>query len=223
MAEAKCYTYLTTNVMVHVLITVKPSSRFPGKNARLVGYTVAWLAMELLHMVEPARVYTVGSRTELPAVMPLGWEHIECKTGSHRGDIDHAEAQVAPAPGDVMILAQVTQPLRRMGLLADVAMLARRKGCAVTACDARQEDWRTLTAAGTWNACKGRRTMLHDGALYGWQPGKVGMVFDAAAPHAVAINYPGQPVDVDVPADIPHALPAAFSELLLQDYGLQSY
>lgn len=206
--------------MIHVLITVKPSTRFPGKNARLAGYTVGWLAWEILHTEEAVQVYTVGARQELPGDLPPGWQHIECSTGSHRGDIEHAEARIVTAPGDVMILAQLTQPLRRRGLLGDVAGMARLHGCAVTGCQSRREDWRALTDTGAWAAHKGGRTVLHDGALYGWQPGLVGKIFDAAAEHGVVINYAGQPVDVDTPADVPHALAGAFAELLVGNYGL---
>lgn len=206
--------------MIHVLITVKPSTRYPGKNARLAGYTVAWLAWEILHTEEAVQVYTVGARQELPRDLPPGWHHIGCSTGSHRGDIEHAEAQIVTAPGDVMILAQLTQPLRRRGLLADVAEMARWHGCAVTACDFRRDEWRALSYSGAWNAHKGGREVLHDGALYGWQPGKVGMVFDATSDHGVVLNYAGAPVDIDTPGDEPLALSAHFAALLFQDYGL---
>lgn len=204
--------------MIHVLITVKPSTRLPGKNARLAGYSVGWLAWELLHEVEPVQVWTVGSREELPGFLPPAWRHIECATGSHRGDIEHAEALIRPAAGDVLVLVQLTQPLRRRGLLHDVVARARERGCAVTGCLGRQEDWRTVERGGCWQGKKGQRVLLHDGALYGWQPGKAGAIFCAAAEHGVVINYAGQPVDVDEAADMPGCLAGAWAEMLLRDY-----
>lgn len=206
--------------MIHVFITVKPSSRYPGKNARLAGYTVAWLAMELLHMEESVRVYTVGVRSELPNALPPGWRHVECRTGSHYGDLLVAENVASPAAGDVCMLVQLTQPLRRMGLLGDIAQATRLHGSAVTACAGRQDDWRTMQANGTWNPCKGGRVLLHDGALYGWRAGNVASIFDASAPHGVVVNYDGQPVDIDTPADVPQDLPGAFVKVLLCDFGL---
>ncbi len=201
--------------MLHVLITVKPSTRYPGKNARLAGYTLAWLAWELLHEAEPVQVWTVGARAELPELLPPAWRHIECATGSHRGDIEHAEAVICPAAGDVLVLAQLTQPLRRRGLLHEVAACTREHGCTVTGCLGRQDDWRTLGEGGRWQPQKGQRVLLHDGALYGWLPGKVGAIFTPGAEHGVVINYAGQPVDVDEAADMPLDLPGGFMRLLL--------
>ena len=205
-------------VMVHIFITVKPSTRLPGKNARLAGYTIAWLAMELLYSTEPVRVYTVGARSELPARLPTNWQHIECLTGTHRGDIEQAERAAAPAVGDVCVLVQLTQPLRRCGLLADVVEQTRSHGCAVTVCNGRQDDWRTILPGGRWKQTKGQRVALHDGALYGWLPGKAAAIFCATAEHGVVINYAGQPVDVDEAADIPCCLAGAWAEMLLRGY-----
>lgn len=203
--------------MVHIFITVKPSTRLPGKNARLAGYTIAWLAMELLYTTEPVRVYTVGARSELPARLPTNWRHIECLTGTHRGDLEQAERAAAPAAGDVCILVQLTQPLRRCGLLADVVEQTRSHGCAVTVCNGRQDDWRTILPGGRWQQTKGQRVALHDGALYGWQPGKAADIFTPCTPHAVVVNYTGQPVDVDTAGDVPPGLPGAFVNVLLTD------
>lgn len=204
--------------MIHALITVKPSTRFPGKNARLAGYSVGWLAWEILHEEESVQAWTVGCRAELPGFLPPGWRHIECATGSHRGDIEHAEAVIRPAAGDVLVLVQLTQPLRRRGLLHDVVARARERGSAVTGCLGRQEDWRTVQPGGRWQSQKGQRVLLHDGALYGWLPGKVEAIFSADAGHGVVINYTGQPVDVDEPGDIPCSLAGAWAEMLLRDY-----
>ncbi len=202
--------------MIHVLITVKPSTRFPGKNARLIGYTITWLAQEILYSKEEVRVYTVGERSELPCVLPPSWQHIQCLTGSHRGDIEFAEKHISPTPDDVLVLAQLTQPLRRFGLLGDVVNLVREYGSAVTACQARHDEWRKVDSSGSWNPVKGGRGLLHDGALFGWIAGNVGDIFSATVPHGVAMNYSGSVVDIDVKEDIPLGLPSAFGELLLR-------
>ncbi len=120
-----------------------------------------------------------------------------------------------------MVLAQLTQPLRRAGLLADVAALARLHGSAVTACEGRQDDWRTCSQEGCWSRDKGDRALLLDGALYAWRPGKLEYIFMPSLPHGVAINYVGQPVDVDFPGDVPGAFPGAWAELLLRNYLCQ--
>lgn len=209
--------------MLHILLTVHPSTRLPGKNAALWPYTRAWLAQELLYLPEPARVWAVGTPSELGEPLPPAWRVIPCAAGSHMGDLQQAERAIAPAADDVCVLPQITQPLRRRHLLSDMAEAARECGSAVSCIRTRCEPWRMLADSGAWGshaaADAAARPALLDGACYAWLPGRVADIFDPAAPHARVINYDGPLVDVDEAADVPSWLASAFADLLLPAGG----
>ena len=77
--------------MIHVLITVKESKRFPGKNRLLAPFSILWLVNEIAYMEEDVKVYTVGERTQLPLRLPVGWQHIRTEGENHQADIESAE------------------------------------------------------------------------------------------------------------------------------------
>lgn len=206
--------------MLHVLLTVKPSRRFPGKNRLLWPYTYLWLLAEAAAMEEAVQLYVVGEAGEVPQPLPRGVRYLPIEQESHRRKVALAEEAIAPAADDVLVLAQLTQPLRERGLLSRVAEMCRRSGQAtVTATAADTHDWRVLTFEGEWS----RRTddvpcRLLDGALYAWQRGHAGDIFTAAAPHAVVLRTRSTyVVDVDTPADLPPGLPAAWAELMTEE------
>jgi len=206
--------------MIHILISVHPSRRLPGKNAALWPCTRAWLAQELLYLREPARVWAVGAPSELGEPLPPAWRAIPCATGSHLGDLQLAERAIAPAADDVCVQPLLTQPLRRRHLLADMAAAARERGSAVSCVRTRCEPWRVLAGNGAWGclaaADAAARPALLDGACYAWLPGRLADIFDPAAPHARVANFCGPLVDVDEAEDAPPWLPAAFAALLLE-------
>lgn len=176
--------------MIGILITIKPSVRFPHKNELLAPYTIEWLKGEDL---TDCVVYSVGDRTEFPQV----YNHIECSTGSHRGDIEYAVNQLPWC--DYFVLLQVTQPIRRKGLLADAkAMLTENK---VVISATSMDSWRCLSLDGQWNTKGDEQSYFIDGALYGFHRSKVAEVFDNTAPHCIVLNKKSLLVDIDYPQD----------------------
>lgn len=205
--------------MIHVLITVKPSVRFPGKNKRLFPYTAIWLHNEIANTEEAVRVYTVGERSELPEKLPTGWIHLDVLTGSHKGDVVEAERLIHPdRTADTLILLQVTQPLRRCGLLADMVKAAHggEEKSAVSAALCEGSNWRFLTCNGKWDGFKthSSRSLRIDGACYAWRPGYAEAIFDANVPHATVQNL-NMICDIDYEADIPLGINAIWAETVL--------
>lgn len=202
--------------MIHVLITVKESERFPGKNRFLAPYTIVWLLNEIAYIKEQVQVYTVGKRSELPLVLPNGWEHIKTACSDHLQDIIAAERKIKPAKTDVMVLAQVTQPIRESYLLARAVECIRagNKSC-ITATHRPDEEWRRVSQ-GRWKLKKQETALKLTGQLYAWSPGNAWRIFDHDCTHSVLVTRVGGGiVDIDTPADLPPALPAMFSEVVL--------
>lgn len=203
--------------MIYLLITTHPSRRFPGKNAILARYTLDWAAAAALHCREEVKIVHAGP--ERPAWLPVKVEHISTDpdSGSHMADVLHAETALAPALSDVMVLAQLTQPLRHVCLLAEVVEELRRTGRSViTAAVQPSAEWRRTDAAGRWGDKATARTELHhDGTLYAWRPGRVADIFDRKFPHAVVrTGCRWALVDVDLREDLPATLPTLWAHAL---------
>lgn len=204
--------------MIHVLITVKESSRFPGKNHRLAPYTILWLLNEIAYMPDPVRVYTVGKRSELPLRLPEGWQHIPTECGNHKEDVEYAEQQINPQPGDVMVLTQVTQPLREHGVLErGVRCIRTGHHCCVTATECPEDEWRNVNPLdGTWEQKRNATRLVADGQLYAWAPGHAPDIFNPQTQHMVILTkHRWGTVDINAPEDVPPALSAMATELLL--------
>lgn len=164
------------------------------------------------------QVYTVGKRSELPLRLPTGWNHIRTTTHNHQADVEYAEKQINPSENDVMVLVQITQPLREHGLL-ERAMLTIHQGspCCVTATECASDSWRMMDIDGCWGAQRAEKGMAMDGQLYAWKPGHVADVFNPQTRHDVVLtNHRWGIVDVDVFEDIPPALPSMAADLLLK-------
>lgn len=203
--------------MIHVLITVKESTRFPGKNRRLAPYTILWLLNEIAYLQESVQVYTVGERSQLPLRLPVGWQHISTNGKIHREDVEYAEQQIAPAAEDVMVLVQLTQPLREHSLLerAVRCIQAGHTAC-VSAAEQPADAWRTVSPTGTWEPKQKADRLIVDGQLYAWKPGHTAEIFNPQARHMVILSHHRWGlVDVDTPEDIPPALSSMAAELLL--------
>ena len=204
--------------MIHVLITVKESKRFPGKNRLLAPFSILWLVNEIAYMEEDVKVYTVGERTELPLRLPVGWQHIRTEGESHQADIELAEAQISPAAEDVMVLVQVTQPLREPGLI-DKAIRAIHDGavCCVSVTEQREDSWRTVQGSGNWNNKSEQKRHVVDGQIYAWKPGYVEKIFSPTANHAlISSSQRWGYVDIDERSDLPPGLKAMAADLLLE-------
>lgn len=204
--------------MIHILITVKESSRFPEKNRKLAPFTVAWLLQEIAYLSVPVQVYTVGSRSELPLRLPVAWKHIRTNCQDHLSDVIFAEQQIQPSKSDVMILAQVTQPIREHGLL-ERAFLCIQAGhkCCVTASEKATDNWRVINNHGIWSQKNYNTQLAIDGQLYAWKPGYAPDIFNPQIEHKIILTrHRWGFIDIDSPDDIPPALTYMAAELLLK-------
>lgn len=196
--------------MVHIFIANKESARFPGKNAALLPYTVAWLARAVPLLGEPCRVYCAGE--PLPGI-PDTWRYIPVSTKfGHLAVLRAAEKAAAPGKEDVCVQTQLTQPLREAALLRRAVALCRETAqTVISATEMPDAAWRRLDARGTWAGQKTRqRTAFYDGRIDVWLPGRVHEIFDCACPHAVVHTVLPFIVDVDMPADWPAELRSMF-------------
>lgn len=202
--------------MIHVLVTVHPSVRLPGKNKRLAPYTIQWLLSECAYAEEEVRVYTVGARAELPLRLPCAWQHIATKVSSHQAAVEAAERIISPQAEDILMLVQLTQPLREHGLLERAAAMLREGGhnACRTAAPMPSTAWRAVNGQGD-AASKQEEEMLIDGQLYAWRPGHAADIFAAEADCAVLENaHRWGLVDVNREGDIPPALDAMAGAML---------
>lgn len=203
--------------MIYLLVTTHPSRRYPGKNGLLARYTFDWAAAAALHCQDEVKIVHAGPFR--PAWLPVKVEHIATPqdSGSHLADVLHAETALAPALSDVMVLAQLTQPLRHVCLLAEVVEELRRTGRSViTAAVQPSAEWRRTDAAGRWGDKTTARTELHhDGTLYAWRPGRAADIFNREFPHAVVrTGCRWALVDVDQRGDLPSTLPTLWAHAL---------
>ena len=203
--------------MIYLIVTTHPSRRYPGKNGLLARFTFDWAAAAALHVQEDVKIVHAGPTR--PTWLPVKVEHISTPqdSGSHLADVLHAETALAPALSDVMVLAQLTQPLRHVCLLAEVVEELRRTGRSViTAAAQPSAEWRRTDAAGRWGDKTTARTELHhDGTLYAWRPGRAADIFNREFPHAVVrTGCRWALVDVDQRGDLPSTLPTLWAHAL---------
>lgn len=201
--------------MIHVLICNKASSRFPGKNELLFDYTYIWLIRELSLIDEECSVYTVGKRLDIET--PRGWTHINTPCNNHHDDIRMAMAAINADDSDAYALPQLTQPLRRRGLLSGAVDKMREFGLPViSASRSRIDEWRELDMLGRWKKqdASGRR-LIYDGALYVWNNKNFKHVFDNSSPHTIVENVDCV-VDIDYKDDIPVNLNKMWADLMIR-------
>lgn len=201
--------------MIHILICNKPSTRFPGKNELLFDYTYLWLLREARELNEEFCVYTVGKR--LNVTVPRGWRHIDTPCNNHHEDIKLAMEAIEADAFDAYALPQLTQPLRRRGLLIEAVDLMREYGLPVISASRETvKDWRKIDVMGKWGE-RGNDAirLMYDGALYVWSNDTFGSVFDNTAPHSVIANADAV-VDIDYEDDMPPNLNRMWADLMIR-------
>lgn len=192
--------------MIHILITHKESTRFPGKNVLLLPWTIAWLRRAISLLQEPSRVYVAGEY--LPGT-PDGWAYIPADTSlGHQAVIEEAERVIAPAPEDALALCQLTQPLREPSLLQRAVAEHRGSGKSViSATSLPSLAWRRIGRKGTWGTTKNEdRELYLDGRVYVWAPGHVGDIFSPSCSHSVVVSHYPFICDVNYAQDWPGVL-----------------
>lgn len=175
------------------------STRFPGKNALLWRYTRRWLGRELRLLASH------GYRAEVVLLLPPGKSLRGFRSlvndGSDQRELIPAALRELGKPEETFFcIAQLTQPVRRCGLLLDA--LEKLKGAEsrffVTSCVCwPRGEWR-------WGLTdEGRRQVetrqdvaaQMDGALYAWQGNRCPVW--SGVPSVMVLNYIGPVVDVD--------------------------
>lgn len=200
--------------MIYVLITTHPSRRFPGKNALLARYTLDWAAAAALYCQEEVKLVHAGPTP--PDWLPPKVQHLNVLGVDHADDVRRAEQKLNPAADDVLVLAQLTQPLRHVELLQRAADLVRTtRQTVITAADQPAQAWRLTAPDGTWGPKGGAQRRVHDGTLYAWLPGRSDAIFDRTAPHVIlSTGCRWALVDIDEPGDMPTSLPTLWANAL---------
>ncbi len=200
--------------MIYVLITTHPSTRFPGKNGLLARYTLDWAAAAALYCHEVVKIVHAGPTR--PDWLPPQVLHLPVAGHSHCADVWEAEQMLKPGGDDVLVLAQLTQPLRHVELLQRAAELARTtRQTVITAAQQPAPAWRAVAPDGTWGRKNKVSRLYHDGTLYAWLPGRSAAIFDRTAPHVIlSTGCRWALVDIDEPGDLPASLPTLWANAL---------
>lgn len=201
--------------MIHLITSSHPSSRYPGKNDRLGRFTTDWAAIAAQYCDEPVKFYHAGPYR--PIWLPLTWYHVQTDPDDdHLTAIQKAEEGATPQPDDVLVLAQLTQPLRSRWLLDEAVELCRNeKKPVISAVEHKNPSWRLVEKDGSWGSKKTIWKPFHDGRIYAWQPGQLADIFNHSAPHAVL--HSGESwclVDVDIRTDLPPGLESIWAHSL---------
>lgn len=94
---------------INIIIPVKKSTRFPGKNGLLAKYTFDWLSKELEE--NQYNLFVVGDLSELDNI-PKNAKLINTACKSQRDDLLQCMSE-----DGIYVELQLTQPSRRPGLL----------------------------------------------------------------------------------------------------------
>lgn len=94
---------------INIIIPVKKSTRFPGKNSLLAKYTFDWLSKELEE--NQYNLFVVGDLSELDGI-PKNAKLISTTCKSQRDDLLQCMSE-----DGIYVELQLTQPSRRPGLL----------------------------------------------------------------------------------------------------------
>lgn len=225
--------------MIHVLITVKESVRFPGKNRLLWGYTQAWLAQEMQGILEDVRVWVVGEVGPFRDLIPARWHMLSFHDGDHGRVQALAEAEILKLCADeeadgvepVFVLCQLTNPLRRRGLLGDAVASARAAGAAVSYSLAPCLEWREAAvrlepASDDESRLAGRAfcevahglpgcVAVLDGCIFAWTRGRCEDSRRFGGGATRVFNLQGALCDIDRRLDLPGGLELEWARLMV--------
>lgn len=213
--------------MIYVIIPVKRSTRFAGKNGVLAPYTRGWLAQELIFMPDRVAVYTVGRMEERPGCFPPPelWPHFEVDAGGMQEDMEvFTRAVMERDDAAVFVQVLLTQPLRERGLLRRAVLAVRGAEAGlpvVSGLVRREEGWRRLDERGGWageHAGADDVEVVLDGAVFAWRNvPELLRIFDRRG-RKVVLERRGVPlVDVDWREDVPRALAAVWGEMMVEE------
>lgn len=194
---------------INIIITdTKESERFPGKNDRLAEYTFEWLLDEIQDFSTSENVhlwYILREGKGFKSHFNLDTCHIvfspdDPTSDSHKPLLKWFEEKYGK-PKDTFILLQLSQPLRRRGLLREVVDAVTQDNVVLTYTMWGSSHWR-IVDNGTMEHDDERQDDIHrfyDGAVYAWQ-GSSGKIFDLRSQSKVWVkNYTGPVCDIDHP------------------------
>ena len=190
---------------VAVMVCVKPSERLPRKNELLAHFSARWCKYQKDNILPNLEVWCVSPGGCFGALGD-GWQHVAA-TGSHEQVLGDGVAAAGLKPTDIIVLVQLTQPLREWWLLESVLRGLANNPCGVvvTAYDAEATDWRALDDHGAWGwqSSERRRLTRIDGALYACAVARLSGIFDNSVAHGVVKHqkWIGE-IDVDYRGDL---------------------
>lgn len=203
-----------------VIVPWKASERFPGKNLLLWPYTVEYLDAELAHtatMFSGTAVW-IAARDDgdaLPdecTVAGIPVRTCMVHGNSHMSDMQEWSESVGVGDRDTVVMLQVTNPVRRPGLLSDAAYAAARGSIvrSYTKCD--NTAWLDLREPGP------RPDMpvinVLDGAVFAAPGGDMSWVGERdPRPCTYIFNYRGPVCDIDTPDQFDETLVRALSQM----------
>lgn len=196
-----------------ILPNSKESERCPNKNRALRKYTLDWLESE---------IPTIEDENTIAIVWELRNKNVPVDTTNdtkytfkinplfipdeHSNDMrplmKYTEKYIK---GDVNILAQLTQPMRRDGLLKDVvnSVLNDPIKLTVTYAEMRGESWRVIINDNWTEALRSTPEAniikLYDGALYGWSSDITSKCLWKHNKRKNCVKNTSQVVDIDYP------------------------
>ena len=210
--------FIMSKLKVKILIpNSKESVRLPNKNRILRRYTLQWLDHEIKSLGNEYEVEVIELRNSKVAVDTsddhrLGYKitALFCPDEVSREMRDLIEWSEDRTESSLIILLQLTQPMRRKGLLKDALRAIRDHDGYLVCSYVRQpfsEAWRVISG-NRWNETirrdKEQYLDLYDGALYGWQGKNQRLLWDYEREKRLIYNYTGSLVDVDTIEDYRH-------------------
>ena len=212
----------------HVIICdAKESERFPGKNQILLDHTVDWLMEEADDTTE---FWYVSREDE---VFPEGRIDLDnChilfapknkKYDDHKSLLEWTETEINGKSNDRYVLLQLTQPVRRKGLLQEALEASREDNVVVSYVQWTNEHWR-IVDKGTLEYLderdKEKPHRLFDGSIYVWQ-NDVKKIFDLPNQNKAWVANGTMPVcDIDRPWQYSTDYIKGLEELVKQNENL---
>ncbi len=190
----------------HVIITdCKESQRFPGKNGLLKEHVAEWLMEE--YVPDNMHVWYVLREDEnfTQQVDFDNWHVLFCpdakEMDDHKKLIKWIWQEIAE-DDDKGILLQLTQPVRKQGLLMETEELIELDNVVVSYTEWTNEHWRMVDNGTLEFVGERDEEVSHkffDGAVFGWQ-GNPEKIFDIVNQKKTWVeNYIGPVCDIDRP------------------------
>lgn len=208
--------------MINIIITnTKESQRFPGKNDKLIKYTMEWLNEELNDLNDPnVHVWYFLRETMtdhkchqyiINDNFHVVYTPDDKTSDSHRDLFDWIQSNVIVDPKERFIQVQLTQPVRRKGLLKDVIKAIDDENLVLTYTQFDDMRWREIMDKGSlpWDyrqKDEKEYKCYYDGAIAGWtgDVSKLFRLYDEKVPKCWIKNTVTPVCDIDSPWQFNH-------------------